>query len=435
MSRVKRHLAPLALVVLGVLLIAAASSAAPAKTRRVSVKSNGEEGAAFSGGYIDDLSDDGKVAVFISASQLTGADDNAFTDIYVRKLKTGKTVLASVRSNGNDGNELSSGPAISGNGRFVAFTSYANNLVPSDESMSRDVFVHDLKTGKTERVSIATNGDESGETGSQPSISFTGRYVAFNTGSQLSNRDNNHADDVYLRDRKTDKTELVSQTSAGVDTTDGTSENPSLSNNGRFVAFESEADDLVSNDENASDDIFVRDRMKDKTRRVSLATDDQERSGNSLDASISSNGNLIAFGSSAPFATMDDNGFSDIYLRNVERGTTTWLSRNKDGDAADGNAYYPSMSPNGRMIGFYSHANDLVGGPQPLSYRPYLYDRVKDRMIMVDRSSAGDPGNGDGYVIGISADGRFVLISSTSTELVGNDDNGVEDIFRRGPLY
>ena len=430
----RRHLAPLALSVVGVLLIAAASSAAPAKTKRVSVKSNGEEGPASSSGYIDDLSDNGMVAVFSSDSQLTGADDNAFEDVYVRKIKTGKTVLVSVRNNGIVGNGESRGPAISGNGRVAVFTSGADNLVPADENGMEDIFVHNLKTRKTERVSIATNGDEAGGVGSQPSVSSTGRYVVFDTGSKLSNRDKNHADDVYLRDRKTDKTELVSQTSAGVDTTDGTSENPWLSNNGRFVAFESEADDLVPNDENASDDVFVRDRMKDRTRRVSLATDDQERSGSSIDASISSNGNLIAFGSLAPFAANDDNGFSDIYVRNVEKGTTTWLSKNKDGNASDENSYYPSMSPNGRMIGFYSNANDLVGGPQPLSYRPYVYDRSKDKLMMVDRMSSGDPGDGQGHVTGMSGDGKFVLILTTSA-LVGVDGNGADDVYRRGPLY
>ena len=435
MSRVKRHLAPLALVVLGVLLIAAASSAAPAKTKRLSVKSNGEEGPALSAGYIDDLSDDGTVAVFFSLSQITGADGNAFRDVYVRRVKTGKTVLVSAQNNGNAGNGDSTGPAISGNGHVVVFTSFADNLIPSDENGNQDVFVRNLITRKTERVSIATNGDVAGDVGSQPSLSRSGKYVAFETGSKLAGKDNNHAQDVYLRDRKTDKTELISQTSGGVDATDGDSIDPWVSNDGRFVAFSSAADDLVPNDGNTSIDIFVRDRMKDKTRRISLATDDQERSGVSQNPSMSGNGNLIAFGSTAPFAATDGNVFADIYVRNVEKGTTTWISRNKDGDAADNNSYYPSISPNGRMIGFYSYATDLTPPSPPMDYLPYVYDRLRSKMIMVDRSSAGDPGNGDGYVIGMSADGRFVLISSTSTELVGNDDNGVEDIFRRGPLY
>ena len=434
MGQVRRHLGLLALVAVGVLSIAVVSSAAPATTKRLSVKSNGQEGPANSNGYIDDLSDDGRVAVFNSESQLTGTDDNAFNDVYVRKLKTDKTVLVSVRSNGDVGDAASSGPAISGNGRFVVFNSDASNLVPSDGNSARDIFVHDLRTGKTERVSISTNGDEAAGTGSQPSISFTGRFVAFDTGSQLSGRDNNNADDVYLRDRKTDKTELVSQTSAGVDASEGSSEYPWLSNNGRFVAFESEADDLVPNDGNSSEDVFVRDRMRDKTTRVSVATDDLERTGASIDPSISSNGNLIAFDSGAAFAATDNNGFHDIYVRNVEKGTTTLLSRNAKGASADGASYYASMSPNGRMVGFYSHADDLVGGPQPVDYRPYVYDRRRNKLMMVDRMSSGDPGNANGYVIGMSGDGKFVLIS-TFSELVGNDENTVEDVYRRGPLY
>ena len=434
MNHVNRHLRLVALVALAVISIAGASWAAPAKTRRMSVKSNGHGTSASSSGYIDMLSDDGKVAVFYSAARLAGADDNVVEDVYARNLKTGKTLLASIRSNGDDANGDSSGPAISGNGRFVVFNSDADNLVPSDENTSADIFVHDLRTRKTDRVSIATNGDEGGGVGSQPNISFTGRYVAFDTASQLSGRDNNHADDIYLRDRKTDKTELVSQTSAGVDATDGDSEDPWVSKDGRFVAYSSEADDLVPNDGNSSSDIFVHDRKTDKTRHVSLATDDNERSGISENPSISGNGNLIAFGSNAPFAANDDNGFNDIYIRNVKEGTTTWISRNKDGEAANGETYYPSMSPNGRMVGFYSYTNDLVGGPQPDSYRPYVFDRSKDKLTMVDRTSSGDPGEGSAFVTGMSGDGRFVLIS-TNSGLVGSDGNGTDDIYRRGPLY
>ena len=423
-----------ALTGISILATALVADAGGPVTRRLSVGSNEAEGDQESSCYVDDLSDDGTRAAFHSDSELAFADENGFTDVYIRDVSTGKTRLASIRNNGSDANGSSDGPAISGNGRVIAFKSLATNLVRNDENGAADIFVRDLAARKTERVSIATNGTEAGDVENQPALSFTGRFVAFATASQLVAKDDNHVSDVYLRDRKAKKTRIISVDSNGNSTTDGNSLFPTLSRSGRYVAFESDSDDLIPNDENNSTDIFRRDRKTGKTRRLSVATNGSQLAGNSVYASISADGHLIAFQSGAEFSPDDDNGYDDVYLRNMNSGTTSFISRTHDGEDGDQESLYPSLSANGRMVGFYSFATNLFPDFETPLYTAYVFDRVTGNLKMVDRDSNGVPGDGVSWVCGMSADGRFVMLSSEST-LVVNDENNVADIFRRGPLY
>ena len=171
---------------------------------------------------------------------------------------TAKTKLASIRSNGTQGNGNSENASISGDGRYVAFESYATRLVHNDTNGERDIFVHDRKTGKTTRVSIRSNGTQGNNGSYDPSISGNGRYVAFESAAtNLVQNDTNGMEDVFLHDRKTGKTTRVSKRSNGTQG-NGESVYVSISGNGRYVAFESDASNLVKNDTNDDEDVFQR---------------------------------------------------------------------------------------------------------------------------------------------------------------------------------
>jgi Tol biopolymer transport system component len=190
---------------------------------------------------------------------LVAGDTNGKWDIFVHDSKTGNTSRVSVSSAGVQGNDQSDFVGISAHGRYVAFTSYANNLVAGDTNAVTDAFVHDRKTGKTARVSVNSAGVQGNQDSATSMISAHGRYVAFNSlASNLVAGDTNGLGDAFVHDRKTGKTTRVSVSSAGEQGNFGSSCS-TISSDGRYVAFESIAGNLVARDTNKYADIFVRD--------------------------------------------------------------------------------------------------------------------------------------------------------------------------------
>ena len=227
-----------------------------------------------------------------------------------------KTKLVSRSTDGTRGDSYSRDPSISGNGRYVAFESNATNLVGNDTNGKRDVFVHDRKTGKTKRVSKRSDGTEGDNDSGDPSISDDGRYIAFDSNAtNLVKNDTNGVWDVFVHDRKTGKTKRVSKRSDGTEG-DNYSGDPSISDDGRYLAFESDATNLVGNDTNGARDIFVHDRKTHKTKRVSKRSDGTEGDSTSYDPSISGNGRYVAFASYATNLVKNDtNGSKDVFRR------------------------------------------------------------------------------------------------------------------------
>jgi len=200
------------------------------------------------------------VAFASDASSLVSGDTNYGWDVFVHDRQTGVTEIVSVSSSGEQGNLSSDEPSISADGRFVAFESYAFNLVSGDTNEVSDIFVHDRQTGATERVSVSTSGAQGNDDSWQSSISADGRFVAFQSyASNLVSGDTNDTEDIFIHDRQTGMTELVSVSSSGEQAC-GYSNWASISADGRFVAFYSPASNLVSGDTNGWEDVFVRDR-------------------------------------------------------------------------------------------------------------------------------------------------------------------------------
>src|SRR5207245_298074 len=207
------------------------------------------------------LSADGRFVAFTSvATNLVAGDANGVSDVFVHDRQAGTTERVSVDSAGSEGNGASTGVALSADGRFVAFTSVATNLVAGDTNGAADVFVHDRQTGTTERGSVDSAGSEGNGASTGVALSADGRFVAFTSAAtNLVAGDTNGVTDVFVHDRQTGTTERVSVDSAGIEG-NGASAGVALSADGRFVAFTSVATNLVAGDTNGAADVFVHDR-------------------------------------------------------------------------------------------------------------------------------------------------------------------------------
>jgi Tol biopolymer transport system component len=261
---------------------------AQAYPQRVDVASDGTEANSFVeyDSHNGSMSADGRYSAFASnASNLVAGDTNDFIDVFVHDAVTGSTTRVSVASDGTQSNGASSAfLSISAEGRYVAFSSDASNLVPNDTNGGSDVFVHDMVTGSTTRVSVASDGTQGNGTLSNniPSISADGRYVAFfSDSSNLVPNDTNAAPDVFVHDMVTGVTTRISVASDGSQG-DSLSFYPSISANGRYVVFASAASNLIPNDTNGAQDIFVHDMVTGLTTRVSVASDGSQAKSSRL---------------------------------------------------------------------------------------------------------------------------------------------------------
>ncbi|MDP9226624.1 MAG: hypothetical protein M3P18_22850 [Actinomycetota bacterium] len=349
----------------------------------------------------------------------------------------GSTSRVSVSSAGRQGNDSSdsSGQAISGQGRYVAFHSVASNLVVGDTNGSGDVFIRDRLAGVTRRVSVGPGGRQANEGSDTPAISADGRFVAFSSfASNLVAGDTNGAGDIFVRDVLAGVTRRVSVGSAGRPA-NAPSFSPAISADGLFVAFTSFASNLVPGDTNESGDTFVRDLLAGVTRRVSVGPGGRQSNGSSGDfpPSISANGRFVAFDSFASNLVPGDTGWGDVFVRDRLAGVTRRVSVNRAGGQADGPSDTPAISADGRFVAFVSFASDLVSGDTNATGDVFVRDLVAG---VTRRASVGSHGQADNFSFSpaISGDGRFVAFSSDASNLVPGDTNATGDIFVRDRL-
>lgn len=437
LATVRRGAVGLGLTLLAISVIAPGVSAATAKTKRVSVTSSGAQAAAPSRNQA--ISANGRFVAFDTTAALVASDTNGVADIYVHDRKKKKTRRVSIRSGGAQATGASTAPDISANGRFVAFESAASDLVSNDVNGKDDIFVHDRWTGKTTRVSIPTySGAVIGSHGDSrfAAISGNGRFVAFRSAATyMVKGDTNGTLDVFVHDRQKKKTKRVSIRTNGAQGDAGSS-HPSVSYDGRFIAFESHATTLIKNDTNAQEDVFVRDRKLKTTRRVSVSSKGTQGNGEADDPSISANGRYVAFESqSTNLIGSDTNNEQDVFIHDRKKGKTKLVSKRSGGAQGVGRSADASVSSNGRFVAFDSAAPNLVNGDNNNATDSFIHDRKTRTTRRVSVATGGAQANGASDDPKVSADGRFVAFDAAATNLVPFDSNSEDDIFRRGPLW
>lgn len=325
----------------------------------------------------------------------------------------------SVDSSGNEANGSSSAAAISGDGRFVAYSSSADNLVAGDTNEARDIFLHDVQTGLTSRVSVSSAGSQGNDASGSASISGNGRFVTFSsTADNLVGGDTNEQGDVFVHDVQTGVTRLVSVSSTG-EAGNGISQNPTISADGRFVAFSSEADNLVAGDTNEAGDIFIHEIETGITTRVSVGWSGEQASEGVESYSMSADGRFVAFTADGENLVPGEDDCA-IYIRDRLTDTTNCIT-------AEANPGDISISNDGRFITFESvtipvEPPEFLGaGDTRPRIKLVLHDRQTGESKIIPSLQAIS-----GSTHSISADGRFIAFTQRTPD--GPDGAFIYDI-------
>ena len=387
------------------------------------------------------------------------------------------TTRVSITNAGAQANGHSQEASLSDDGRYIAFTSGATNLVPGDTNGQQDIFVRDRQLGTTERVNLRNGGAQAlGGFSFGPSINPDGEFILFSSAAtNLVANDTNDQFDVFVHNRLTNITIRVSVVSGGAQAVGGGSIQAVMTPDARYLAFASDATNLVTGDTNANTDIFLHDRVMVTTQRVSVTNGGSQSLGTSLVPSLSANGQVVVFTSSAPdLVTGDTNGKFDVFVRDLAAGTTTRVSVGASGAQGNEDSAYATISGDGRFVAFWSGATTLVpnGGrgfyvhdrttgvtsalstdsqqpaivprisrdgryvcvtfePANLPTEVFVIDRQTLAKTRVSVATNGDSATRGSEGCAINADGTLVTYHSDAVNLVSGDTNGSYDVFLR----
>jgi Tol biopolymer transport system component len=414
--------------------VAGSALAQRASTLRVNLSSNGDECNGDTAWY--SISADGMHVAFSSfANNLVAGDVNGRDDVFVHDRITGRTVLASVSSAGVQGNWDSFQCSLSADGTIVVFSSAASTLVPNDQNAATDVFVRYLLRGTTERASVDSAGGEGTYGGGFPAISGDGQRVVFASDSYFGPGSSFYRD-IYVRDLLAGTTTCASVGWAGA-SADGDScgllIGPSISGDGRYVVFESDATNLVLGDTNGASDVFVRDLQAGATTRVSLGGGGVQGNAGSYIGKLAWDGRWVTFMSDASnLVAQDTNGFGDLFVRDLASGVTERVNVSSAGAQTDNFSEGGAVSDDGRYVVFSSWAGGLVGGDTNADWDVFVRDRWLGLTERVSVDNAGAQAVGYGYEM--SRDGRTVLFGCWLPAITPGDTNGRGDIYVRDRL-
>ena len=370
------------------------------------------------------------------ANNLVAGDANATPDIFVKDLQSGTVTLASSDDSGNQLSGFSFFPSISADGHSVAFVEFTSNV----SGLTSDVYVKNLDTGALALVSAAADGTQGNAASTHPAISDDGRFVAFSsTATNLVGRDGRGATgDIYRKDLQTGDIVLVSANSGGVGG-DGTSDLPTISSDGSKIAFESTSDDLVAGDLNGARDVFVADPSAETIVRASVDAGGGEANDVSYDARLTPDGTQVLFTSSASNLVSDDtNSQPDVFLKNLTTGDIGRVDTSALGVQALGGATAGAIAPAGDIVAFASPSGDIVPGDNNGQADVFVKTLANGDVRLVSTgASANIGGTGDSTLVSghpqISDDGRYIVFTSSAANLVdGGDANGsATDVYWR----
>ncbi|HEY3265374.1 MAG TPA: hypothetical protein VGM37_00495 [Armatimonadota bacterium] len=423
---------PIRFAALAAVFVAAdAPPGAAQATARVSITSAGAQANWES--RQPAISADGRFIAFVSgASNLVPGGAPDVDDVYLRDRLSGQTTCVSVATTGARGDADSDSPAISADGRFIAFRSYASNLVPGDANGVEDIFVHDVRLGTTVRVSTDSAGHEADSFSDAPAISADGAVVAFSSrASNLAANAPAGLRGIYAHVMKTGATALVTHAFDGA-AANGDSFSPSLSADGRIVAYSSPASNIVLGDFNQESDVFLTDRLTGATSRVSVGGGGLEANSDSDSPALSGSGRAVAFRSFATNIAPGASGLGDIFLRDVSAGVTTLVSAGTSGLPANAASEAPAISADARFVAFQSLASNLVASDINGWEDVFLRDVRTGQTMLISAASA----HGDYWsqAPAMTPDALYVAFTSYASNLDASDTNSVGDIYVRGPL-
>lgn len=345
--------------------------------------------------------------------------------------------LVSITADGTIANSSSLASSISSDGRYITFESYATNLINGDTNAKEDIFLKDTQTGTVSLISSSSSGTIGNDASVAPVISADGRYVVFESYSSNLISGSGGISDVFLKDTQTGNTTLISQSISGYGGNDD-SYNTSISSDGRYVVFRSDALNLVNGDTNGYGDIFLRDTQTGITSLVSSSSSSEIGNRASWYPDISADGNFVVFESASSNIVAGDvpqifDGyelwFSDIFLKNTITGAATLISSNSSGAFGNSDSFNASISSNGRYVVFDSTATNLVSGDTNSQSDIFLKDTLTGVTTLVSCTATGEQGNYGSYSPSISADGRFVVFYSSASNFVSGDTNDNVDVF------
>jgi hypothetical protein len=417
---------------------ATASAAVLPNTQRVSLTDTG--GQISDGGSSGlTVSQHGRYVTFWTRAPLAVGDAGHDGDLYVHDRKTGANELVDVSSSGVKADDTAgSAPQVgaSTTSRYIAFCSNAANLVPRDGNGFQDVFWRDRKAHRTVKVSVHGHGGSVNADSFGPSISGDGRYVVYSSfASNIVPGDTNATTDVFVRDMVTGVTRRVSVASDGTQA-DDPSVYAAISANGRYVTFFSQATNLVPNDTNGAADAFVHDLTTGVTTRVSLTDDEHQANDSSGPNSISADGRFVVFASQATnLVAGDTTDVEDLFVRDRQLGTTTRVGTALSGGQPDAPVAYGAISSDGRYVAFAGEATNLVAGDTNDIPDVFLRDLQAGTTQRVDVSTSGEQAtdirHGGMQPVAISGDGLHVVFDSIDGTLVDGDTNDDFDVFIR----
>jgi len=373
------------------------------------------------------ISGDGKLIAFGSSAPNLPGGDGVTRQAYVRNMGTGTTRLVSKDDSGHRSGSFVQTNGISANGRFVTFQSTGTGL-PGANGQTQ-VWVHDLQTGRTRIASRGNTGSPGNDQSSDSALSADGRRVAFSSRASNLPAGNGSDPRVYIRDRRTQRTILVSR-APDDSPAKGNLYGQTISSNGRRVTFYSNDPNLPGGD-GTTDHVYVRDLTTGTTKLVDRNNQGQRANANSYNASISGDGRFVVFESGA--TNLPGQTGNQIYIRNLESGRTLLAGRNSAGQPQDGYAEFAHLSQSGRYLQFSSDADNLPGGVGVTYSLTYLRDLVTGKVRLVSKTAGGNRPDGEATQGSISSDGRWAAFDSNADNLGG--DPLYQNVFRAGPLH
>lgn len=391
--------------------------------RVVAVDAQGRQADAKShiNGAANVASRDGRYVVFSTEAALVPEDTNGVDDVYLRDLLGQTTTLVSVTEDGTLGNDYSVEPSISYDGRRVAFTTWADNLVADTNGHTLDVVVKDLTTGALDLVSQSTDGRQSGRNSFFPVMAGGGRYVAFQTFGAFGPKDADRKEDVYVRDLLRGTTRQVSVTRRGRDVAGGVLVG-SISADGGKVTF---------GDDNSA---WVREMSRRGSTRFWHEPNDPSQpfpAGTVGRPVVSGDGRFVAFSTRNRFIVPGDRGhLADVFRLNLASGRFQKVTVALAGRNADGESGIPSLSHTGRYVGFMSEATNLVRG-DAAGVDVFVRDMRRGVTTQASVSPQGRPGDEDSgrNAVAINGNGALLVYESYARNLVRNDSNGLPEVF------